>query len=181
MNDPSVFWSDSLDYLKQNNISYVSKIIKNSSELNLNLIEELENLFEEESVDAPFCNTGDVDLDDLEDDLPKGWTLKREKTELKPGEAMVVLSVIDYSAKRYFDINDYKNVDIVAFDLGGLYPLSVNSQENPFMEDYQTSARDKTISLIYCEEEYLVDTWSSCSVKDFSKVCDDWRKFYENI
>ena len=78
MNDPTVFWSDSLDYLKQNNISYVSKIIKNSSELNLNLIEELENLFEEESVDAPFCNTGDVDLDDLEDDLPKGWTLKRQ-------------------------------------------------------------------------------------------------------
>ena len=46
MNDPTVFWSDSLDYLKQNNISYVSKIIKNSSELNLNLIEELENLLE---------------------------------------------------------------------------------------------------------------------------------------
>ena len=28
----------------------------------------LENLFGEESVDAPFCNTGDVDLDDIEDD-----------------------------------------------------------------------------------------------------------------
>ena len=167
MNDPTVFWSDSLDYLKQNNISYVSKIIKNSSELNLNLIEELENLFGKESVDAPFCNTGDVDLDDLEDDLPKGWTLKREKTELKPGEAMVVLSVVDYSAKRYFDINDYKNVEIVAFDLGGLYPLSVNSLENPFMEDYQTFARDKTLSLIYCEEAYLVETWS------FSKLGDE--------
>ena len=75
------------------------------------------------------------------------WTLKIEKTDLKPGEAMVVLSVIDYSVKRYFDINDYKNVEIVAFDLGGLYPLSVNSLENPFMEDYQTFARDKTLSL----------------------------------
>ena len=49
------------------------------------------------------------------------------------------------------------------------------------MEDYQTFASDKTLSLIYCEEAYLVDTWSSCSIKDFSKVCDDWRKFYENI
>ena len=63
----------------------------------------------------------------------------------------------------------------------GLYPISVNSLENPFMEDYQTFASDKTLSLIYCEEAYLVDTWSSCSVKDFSKVCYDWRKFYENI
>ena len=48
------------------------------------------------------------------------------------------------------------------------------------MEDYQTFARDKTLSLIYCEEEHLVDTWSSDSVKDFYKVCNDWRKFYEN-
>ena len=181
MNDPTVFWSDSLDYLKQNNISYVSKIIKKSSELNLNLIEELENLFEEEYVEAPFCSTVDVDLDDLENDLPEGWTLKKEKINLKPGDTMVVLSVIDYSAKRYFDIKEFKNVEIIASDLGGIYPLSVNSSENPFMDDYQTFAEEKKLSLVFCEEEESLDTWSSCSVEKFDQFCDDWKDFVKRI
>ena len=181
MYDPTVFWSDSLDFLKQNNISFVSKIIKTSSELNLNLINELEKLFEEESVDAPFCNTGDVDLDDLAADLPAGWTLKKEKTNLKPGDAMVVLSVIDYSAKRYFDVKDLKNVEIVAYDLGGIYPLSVNSSVDPFLDDYQTFAKEKKLSLVFCEEEESLDTWSCCSIEKFDQFCDEWKDFIKRI
>ena len=105
-NDSSVFWTDSIDYLKHVNISYVYKIIEKSTELNQELIEELKVRFESESAEMPFCNLGDVDLDDLENDLPEGWTLRREKTDLKPGEAMVVLAVIDYSAERYFVLGD---------------------------------------------------------------------------
>ena len=179
--DPSIFWSNSLDYLKKNNISYVCKIIKTSSELNLNLIDELEKLFEEESVDAPFCNIGDVDLDDLENNLPVGWTLKKVKSNLKPGDAMVVLSVIDYSAKRYFDVKDFKNVEIVAYDLGGIYPLSVNSSEDPFLDDYQTFAKEKKLSLVFCEEEDSLDTWSCCSVEKFDQFCEDWKDFIKRI
>ena len=181
MYDQTVFWSDSLDFLKQNNISFVSKIIKTSSELNLNLINELEKLFEEESVDAPFCNTGDVDLDDLAADLPAGWTLKKEKTNLKPGDAMVVLSVIDYSAKRYFDVKDFKNVEILAYDLGGIYPLSVKSSEDPFLDDYQTFAKEKQLSLVFCEEEESLDTWSCCSIGEFDRFCDEWKNFIKRI
>ena len=180
-NDPSVFWTDSIDYLKHVNISYVYEIIKKSTELNSKLIEELKVRFESESAEMPFCNLGDVDLDDLENDLPKGWTLRREKTDLKQGEAMVVLAVIDYSAERYFDVDDYEEVEIVAYDLGGCYPLSVDSDENPFMEDYQTSASKKTISLVYCEEEGIVDTAFSCPIEKFSDSCNEWREFIDSI
>ena len=48
-NDPSVFWTDSIDYLKHVNISYVYEIIKKSTELNSKLIEDLKVRFESES------------------------------------------------------------------------------------------------------------------------------------
>tara|TARA_Y100001968_G_scaffold130947_1_gene119522 strand:- start:1067 stop:1615 length:549 start_codon:yes stop_codon:yes gene_type:complete len=175
-----ITWSDALDFIKQTNISYVSKIIKSSSELNANLIEELETLFEKESIDAPFCNMGDVDLDDLESELPKGWTLRREKINLQPGEAMVVLAVFDYAAKRYFDLEDYENVEIVANDLGGCYPLSVDSEENPFMEDYQTSASERTILFNICWEEESFDE-DCCSKEDFADRSEMWKAWLDEM
>ena len=67
-----------MDFLNRTNISYVTKKITNASELNENLIEELKKSFEEEAIDAPFCNDGDYDLDDLREDLPADWKLEKK-------------------------------------------------------------------------------------------------------
>ena len=172
--------SDVFEYLKKTNISYVSKKIRESSEVNANLIDELENLFDAESVDAPFCTLGDFDLNDFENELPDGWSLRREKIDLKPGEAMVVLAVIDYSAKRNFDVEDYEDVEIVAYDVGGIYPLSVESEEDPFMEDYQTSASDKQLLFNICWKDGSVDNLS-CSKADFSESCIEWKTWLDEL
>ena len=172
--------SDAINFIKQTNISYVSKKIKDSSEVNSSLIDELESLFEAESADAPFCNLGDFDLDDFENELPKGWSLRREKIDLKPGEAMVVLAVIDYSAERYFDVDDYEDVEIVAYDIGGIYPLAVESEEDPFMEDYQTSASDKQLYFNICWKDGSIDNLY-CSKADFSKSSIEWKQWLDEM
>ena len=46
-----------MDFLNRTNISYVTKIITNASELNDNLLEELKKTFEEEAIDVPFLMT----------------------------------------------------------------------------------------------------------------------------
>ena len=86
-----------MDFLNSTNISYVTKKITKASELDENLIEKLKISFEEEAIDAPFCNDGDYDLDDLRSDLPSGWKLTEEKL-IKPSEALIALTIIDYSA-----------------------------------------------------------------------------------
>ena len=57
-----------MNFLNNTNISYVTKVIKTSSELNDDLLEILKKDFNEGAIDAPFCNAGDYDLDDLRDD-----------------------------------------------------------------------------------------------------------------
>ena len=149
--------SDSINFIKMTNISYLSKKIKESSEVNSSLIDEMESLFDAESADAPFCNLEDFDLDDFENELPGRVVFKKRKDRFKLGVEMVVLAVIDYSAERYFDIDDYEEVEIVTYDIGDIYPLTVESEDDPFTKEYQTSASDKQLFFNICWKDGSVE------------------------
>ena len=168
-----------MDFLNRTNISYVTKKITNASELNENLIEELKRSFEEEAIDAPFCNDGDYDLDDLREDLPADWKLREEEL-IKPSEALITLAIIDYSVEREIDFDEFNEVSLVAHKLGGCYPLSVESDEDPFESDFTTFDTDMTILFRVCYEDGEVDE-DECQIEDFSKNKDDWKEWLNEL
>ena len=164
-----------MDFLNNTNISYVTKVIKTSSELNDDLLEILKKDFNEGAIDAPFCNAGDYDLDDLRDDIPSGWNLTEENL-INPGEALIVLAKIDYSAERDIAFDSFDEVELVAFDLGGIYPLSVISEEDPFEIDSRTFENDMTIMFRVCYEDGEFDN-DECDIDEFSEKCSEWKEW----
>ena len=166
-----------MDFLNNTNISYVTKVIKTSSELNDDLLEILKKDFNEGAIDAPFCNSGDYDLDDLRDDIPSGWNLTEENL-INPGEALIVLAKIDYSAERDIAFDSFDEVELVAFDLGGIYPLSVISEEDPFETDSRTFENDMTIMFRVCYADGEFDN-DECEIDEFSEKCSEWKEWLE--
>ena len=169
-----------MDFLNSTNISYVTKKITNASELNENLIVELKKSFEEEAIDAPFCNDGDYDLDDLRDDLPADWKLKEEEL-IKPYEALITLAIIDYSAEREIDFDEFDDVALNAHSLGGIYPLSVESvEEDPFSSDFTTSNTDMTLLFRVCDEDGDFES-DECPIEDFEKYKEGWKELLHDL
>ena len=179
-----------MDFLETTNISYITKAVSKSSELNSDLIEELKKAFKEEAIDAPFCNDGDYDLDDLKEDLPSGWTLEEDDV-IKPGQALLSMVEINYQAERHIDFDAYQKVNLVATKLGNIYPLSVSveSEEDPFTSDFVTTETNK-ILLFKCVpknlEEVQTDIYSpididECSLEDFAESFETWKEWLDDL
>ena len=143
--------------------------------MNIDKIINIIRSFNEEAIDAPFCNLGDYDLDDLRDDIPSGWNLTEEKL-INPGEALLVLAIIDYSAERDIAFDSFNDVELVAFDLGGIYPLSVISEEDPFEIDSLTFENDMKIMFRVCYEDGEFDD-DECVLDEFSEKCNEWKEW----
>ena len=168
-----------MDFLNSNNISYVTKKITNASELNEDLVNELKKSFEDEAIDAPFCNEGDYDLDDLRDDLPDDWKLREEEL-IKPTEALITLAIIDYSVDREIDFDAFNDIELIAHRLGGCYPLSVESEEDPFESNFITSNTNMSLLFTVCWEDGVFDT-DECQVEDFSEYKDEWKEWLNEL
>ena len=128
---------------------------------------------------SPFCNDDDYNLDDLREDLPADWKLREEEL-IKPSEALITLAIIDYSVEREIDFDGFNDVALVAHPLGGCYPLSVESEEDPFESDFTTFDTDMTLLFRVCLENGEFDE-DECQIEDFSKNKDEWKEWLNKL
>ena len=164
------------DFLRSTNISYVTVEIEDPSELNAELIDNLHKKFEEEAVDAPFCNSGDYDIDDLKDDLPEGWSLS--KMPSKKSGALIILAEINYNASRDIDFDAFDSCDLKYCRLCGCYPIfSCNSEldKDPFGGDFTTHDSDKTLMIQTYDDDGEYDE-DEVQAEDFADRLEDWRQ-----
>ena len=70
--------------------------------------------------------------------------------------------------EREIDFDEFNEVSLVAHKLGGYYPLSVESDEDPFESNYTTFDTNMTIMFRVCYEDGEVDE-GECQIEDFSK------------
>ena len=164
------------DFLRSTNISYVTIEIEDPNELNAELIDNLHKKFEEEAVDAPFCNDGDYDIDDLKNDLPEGWSIS--KMPSKKSGALIILAEINYNASRDIDFDAFEYCDLEYCRLCGCYPIfSCNSEsdKDPFGGDFVTHDSEKTLMIQTYDADGEYDE-DEVQAEDFADRLEDWRQ-----
>ena len=164
------------DFLRSSNISYVTVEIEDPNELNAELIDDLHKKFEEEAIDAPFCNDGDYDIDDLKSDLPEGWTIREIPS--KKSSALIILAEISYNASRDIDFDAFEHCELEYCRLCGCYPIfacNADSENDPFGGDFVTYNTDKTLMIqtYNADGEYEYD---EVEAEDFADKVEDWRE-----
>ena len=82
--------------------------------------------------------------------------------------------------EREIDFDEFNEVSLVAHKLGGCYPLSVESDEDPFESNFTTFDTDMTILFRVCYEDGEVDE-DECQIEDFSKNKDDWKEWLNEL
>ena len=82
--------------------------------------------------------------------------------------------------EREIDFDGFNNVELVAHSLGGCYPLSVDSEEDPFESNFTTFDTDMTLMFKICWENGDFDE-DECQLEDFSKKKDDWQEWLNKL
>lgn len=178
-------------FLEEAVIRYVYTDCSSIDDLSIERVKELVRQFDDEYAEAPFCNLGDFDLDDLRDYVPETWSIVKSGN-VTPGTFRLAIAEIIYGAEQQFDTS-IENVELEAFDLCGLYPLSCRDYEQHSdvfgEESYVPDAGRKSLLFSYTYPSLVAQDGGSVTDNDECEIEDDgeivgklseWKEWIQN-
>ena len=178
-------------FLEEALIRYVYKDYASTDDLTIENVNKLVEQFGDEYAEAPFCNLGDFDLDDLREYIPESWTILKTGSAL-PGQIRMAIVEIIYGVEQQFDTS-VEGIELEAFELCGLHPLSCRDfEKHPDVfgeESYVPDAGTKSLlfsytypSLVAEDGNNVADT-DECGIDEVGviteKLCE-WKEWIEN-
>ena len=178
-------------FLEEALVRYAYKDFGSINDLTIESANELVQKFDDEYVEAPFCNLGDFDLDNLREYIPGSWSIIKSGSVL-PGVFRLAVVQIIHGVEQQFDTS-IEDVVLEAFDLCGLYPLSCRDfEKHPDVfgeESYVPDAGSKSLLFSYTYPSLIAEDGSNLSdndecgvddVKLISEKLSEWKEWIEN-
>jgi hypothetical protein len=154
-------------------------------------VKALVQKFDNEYAEAPFCNLGDFDLDDLREYVPASWRIIKSGSA-RPGMFRLAVVEIIYGVEQQFDTS-IEDVELEAFDLCGLYPLSCRDfEKHPDVfgeETYVPDSGSKSLLFSYSYPSLIAEDGSNvadndeCSIDDDGVIAEkliEWKEWIAN-
>lgn len=178
-------------FLEEALIRYAYKDYSSVDDLAIESVNKLIQQFEDEYAEAPFCNLGDFDLDDLREYVPDSWSILKTGN-VPPGTFRLAIVEIIYGVVQQFDTS-VEDVELEAFELCGLYPLSCQDFERHYdvfgEESYVPDAGTKSLLFSYsypglvAEDGSNVTDTDECGINEDDVIVEkltEWKEWIEN-
>jgi hypothetical protein len=169
-------------FLEEAAVRYVYKDFAAGVKPTIDDVRALNATWDEEYAEAPFCNTGDFDIDELKAEMPDSWTFD-EIGQLDEGQYRIAIVAINYNGERQVNLQE-EAVTIEAFSLCGLSVLSGGERhEEIFGEEWYSEEPfgDKAVLFMYkypslnCDPEVF-----ETSLDEIEGQFDEWIDCVEN-
>ena len=137
-------------FLEEASVRFVYKDFPAEVRPTIDDVRALNVSWDGEYAEAPFCNAGDFDLDDLKSDAPDSWSFD-ETGELDEGQCRIAIVAINYNGNRQVNLQE-EAVEIEAFNLCGLSVLSGGEKHDEiFGEEWYSEEPfgDKTVLFMH--------------------------------
>lgn len=178
-------------FLEEALIRYTYKDYASVDDLTIESVNKLIQQFDDEYAEAPFCNLGDFDLDDLREYVPDSWSILKTGNA-PPGTFRLAVVEIIYGVEQQFDTSA-EDVELEAFELCGLYPLSCRDFErHPDVfgeESYVPDAGTKSLLFSYSYPDIVNEDGSNVTDTDecgidvdelIAEKLNEWKEWIEN-
>lgn len=172
-------------------IRYTYKDYSSIDDLSIETVKALVQQFDDEYAEAPFCNLGDFDLDDLREYIPDTWSIVKSGNVATGAFRLAVVEII-YGVEQQFDTST-ENVELEAFDLCGLYPLSCRDfEQHPDVfgeESYVPDGGSKSLLFSYSYPSLVAQDGGNVTDNDECEIEDDgviagklseWKEWIQN-
>lgn len=169
-------------FLEEAAIRYVFRDFKLGQRPNKEDLRSLAESWDDDYAEAPFCNSGDFDLDDLSDECPESWCVTKTGN-LGEGESRIAIVAINYDGERQLDL-ELENINIAAFNICGLFALNAgDSHEEVFGEEWESREEfeEKIVLFMHkykgvvCDEEIL-----ESSLDSMQEDLGEWLECIDN-
>ena len=177
-------------FLEEALVRYAYKDYASVDDLTIESVNKLIEQFDDEYAEAPFCNLGDFDLDDLREYVPESWTILKSGGAL-PGTIRLAVVEIIYGVEQQFDTS-IEDIELEAFELCGLYPLSCRDfEKHPDVfgeESYVPDAGTKSLLFSYSYPSLVAEDGSNVTDTDECEIDEngtilgklaEWKEWIE--
>jgi hypothetical protein len=169
-------------FLEEASVRYVYKDFPAGVKPTIDDVRALNATWDEEYAEAPFCNAGDFDIDDLKAETPDSWSFD-EIGQLDEGQCRIAIVAINYNGERQINLQE-EAVTIDVFNLCGLSVLSGGEKhEEIFGEEWYSDEPfgDKAVLFmnkypnLNCDSEVF-----EASLDEIDAHFDEWLDCVEN-
>lgn len=169
-------------FLEEAALRFVYKDFPSGAKPTIADIKALAESWDDEYAEAPFCNPGDFDIDDLREEMPGSWSVE-ETGQLDEGQCRIAIISINYNGERQLDL-EQEDVNLEAFNLCGLNVLSAGERhEEVFGEEWYSDEPfgDMAVLFMYrypaldCDPEIM-----EAPLDAFEESFDEWIDCIDN-